>query len=102
MPADRMATPWDYMFLPDHMMTVFGDAMLRGANNTDEFISADATILEGSDPVSRKFQDNTPDGFFAGVNSGHNSSLTENLRLKRPPCGLTGSFSVQPGCSDCS
>jgi hypothetical protein len=56
MPADRMATPWDYMFLPDHMMTVFGDAMLRGANNTDGFISADATILEGSDPVTGNFR----------------------------------------------
>ncbi len=56
MPADRIATPWDYMFLPDHMMTVFGDATLRGADNTYEFISADATILEGSDPAAGKFR----------------------------------------------
>ncbi len=48
LPADKRATPWDYMFLPDHMMTVFGDAMLSDKNHNENFISGNATLLEGN------------------------------------------------------
>jgi hypothetical protein len=49
LPADRLATAWDYMFLPDHMMTVFGDAMLRDGGNRENFISSGTTLLEGGE-----------------------------------------------------
>jgi hypothetical protein len=49
LPADRLATPWDYMFLPDHMMTVFGDAMLHDGSSSEHFISDQITLLEGSE-----------------------------------------------------
>ena len=55
LPADKRATPWDYMFLPDHMMTVFGDAMLSDKNHNENFISGNATLLEGKEPSGAGF-----------------------------------------------
>jgi hypothetical protein len=55
LPADRLATPWDYMFLPDHMMTVFGDAKLRDGSSSEYFISGQVTLLEGGEAVAGGF-----------------------------------------------
>ncbi len=49
MPADRIANPWDYMFLPDHMMTVFGDAGINSENGNAEFIHAAGVLLPGKE-----------------------------------------------------
>jgi hypothetical protein len=47
LPADKIATPWEYMFLPDHMMTAFGHARFIQGNNSGEFTTGSRTILEG-------------------------------------------------------
>jgi len=48
LPADKKATGWDYMFLPDHMMTVFGDAQIEQENGIIEFTRENETLLNGS------------------------------------------------------
>lgn len=48
LPADKKATPWDYMFLPDHMMTVFGDAQIEQDNGLIDFTRENETLLTGS------------------------------------------------------
>lgn len=46
LPSDRTATAWDYMFLPDHMMTLFEDARFN-SDITDPFTPGSTLILEG-------------------------------------------------------
>ena len=49
LPADRIATPWDYMFLPDHMMTVFEHARFSSGDEMNDFTPGSKVILEGND-----------------------------------------------------
>jgi len=48
-PADRIADPWEYMFLPDHMMEVFEHASLNYNNEQVHFTPGSKVILEGRD-----------------------------------------------------
>ena len=50
LPADITATPWDYMFLPDHMMTVFEHARFHPDNDVSGFTPGSEVILEGNEP----------------------------------------------------
>jgi hypothetical protein len=59
LPADRIASPWDYMFLPDHMMTVFGTSGLQSADEMHDFASPAVMILEG-EPLPRAGFLNSP------------------------------------------
>ncbi len=47
MPADKTATPWEYMFLPDHMMVVFENAKFNANNDISAFTPGSEVILEG-------------------------------------------------------
>ena len=49
MPADNTATPWDYMFLPDHMMAVFEHARFKSGNDITGFTPGSRVILEGNE-----------------------------------------------------
>lgn len=49
LPSDKTAAPWDYMFLPDHMMTVFEHARFQSENGTSDFTPGSEIILEGND-----------------------------------------------------
>jgi hypothetical protein len=49
LPSDKTATPWDYMFLPDHMMTVFEHAGLKSDDGVVEFAAPGEIILEGNE-----------------------------------------------------
>ncbi len=56
LPADKTAAPWNYMFLPDHMMTVFGDAGFAPENNEDNnFIARSEVLLEGGELPGARF-----------------------------------------------
>ncbi len=55
MPADKTASPWDYMFLPDHMMTVFEHAQLKSDNNISGFTPGSRVILEGAELQGARF-----------------------------------------------
>ncbi len=48
LPSDKTATGWDYMFLPDHMMTLFEDARFK-SEQTVPFTPGSNLILEGRD-----------------------------------------------------
>ncbi len=48
-PADRTAEPWEYMFLPDHMMEAFEHASFVDNNETIPFTPGSNIILEGSE-----------------------------------------------------
>ncbi len=56
LPADKTATPWDYMFLPDHMMTVFEHAQFRSGNDLQYFTPGSKTILEGNELPQARFR----------------------------------------------
>ncbi len=45
--ADRTAEPWDYMFLPDHMLTVFEHATLNSDSTLHPFTLPTETLLSG-------------------------------------------------------
>jgi hypothetical protein len=59
MPADKMASPWNYMFLPDHMMTVFGHAGISAAGSNNPFVRETTTLLRGEEPPAPAFK-NSP------------------------------------------
>lgn len=46
-PADKIADPWEYMFLPDHMMEVFEHASFANNNEEIPFTPGSRVILEG-------------------------------------------------------
>lgn len=48
LPADKIAAPWEYMFLPDHMMTAFEHAGFIQGDNSGEFTPGSRTLLEGT------------------------------------------------------
>jgi hypothetical protein len=56
LPSDKIATPWDYMFLPDHMMTVFGNAGFSPENEESGFISRSEVLLEGEELPGARFR----------------------------------------------
>jgi hypothetical protein len=45
--ADRIAQPWDYMFLPDHMMIAFENAYFNEDGRQTPFAKKTVTILKG-------------------------------------------------------
>ncbi len=55
MPADKTATPWDYMFLPDHMMAVFEHARFKSGNDISGFTPGSRVILEGNELPRARF-----------------------------------------------
>lgn len=55
LPADKTATPWDYMFLPDHMMTVFENARFNIVNGTSDFTPGSKVILQGGELPKASF-----------------------------------------------
>jgi hypothetical protein len=57
--ADRKASCWDYMFLPDHMMTAFLHAKIKADNEFVTFNSNFHTLLEGKE-VSKNRLKNFP------------------------------------------
>lgn len=50
LPSDKKAASWDYMFLPDHLMTVFQNARLKSEDQITYFTKNDRTLLEGESP----------------------------------------------------
>jgi hypothetical protein len=56
LPADRTATPWNYMFLPDHMMTVFGSAGISSGNEITDFTADSEILLEGKNLPGARFR----------------------------------------------
>jgi hypothetical protein len=54
-PADKTATPWDYMFLPDHMMAVFEHARFKSGDDTSNFTPGSRVILEGNELPRARF-----------------------------------------------
>jgi hypothetical protein len=45
--ADRVARPWEYMFLPEHMLTAFENAYYSNENGRIPFASEPEMILQG-------------------------------------------------------
>lgn len=56
LPADKKATPWDYMFLPDHMMTAFQNARFISEDQTTDFTAGERILLKGESPPLNKFK----------------------------------------------
>jgi hypothetical protein len=56
LPADKLATPWDYMFLPDHMMTVFGSARFNMEVENTLFAPNSEILLQGEDLPAASFR----------------------------------------------
>lgn len=54
-PADRIAEPWEYMFLPDHMMEVFEHALLSYNDGNIPFTPGSRVLLEGRDTNNSGF-----------------------------------------------
>ncbi len=59
LPSDRIAEPWDYMFLPNHMLTAFQYAHFKGDSSTDKFAKEPVVLLQGK-PVSDDWSLNEP------------------------------------------
>lgn len=57
--ADRPAEPWEYMFLPEHMMTAFKSATFTTDSTVAHFAKPPVTILEGEGIPTTKFR-NSP------------------------------------------
>jgi hypothetical protein len=57
--ADRPAEPWEYMFLPEHMMTAFNSAAFLSDSTVVPFAEPPITVLEGASIPSSKFR-NSP------------------------------------------
>lgn len=53
LPADRVATPWDYMFLPDHLEKAFQHATFVNDSTSQPFAQNPQTILEGNKEKER-------------------------------------------------
>lgn len=57
--TDRIAQPWEYMFLPDHMLTAFKHSYISTDNGIEPLMSPPVTILEGVELSKSKFR-NSP------------------------------------------
>lgn len=82
LPADRKATPWDYMFLPDHMMTVFEHAEFSSGNRSTPFTPGSGVILEGVD-LPEAFLPSAPLWIFLLILLFSIVVANINLRTKR-------------------
>ena len=54
--ADRVAEPWEYMFLPDHMMAAFAGAYLNDNGEIIPFVSPPKEILVGEEIPKSRFR----------------------------------------------
>lgn len=54
LPADRIASTWDYMFLPDHMLTAFGNASFVQDTLSVPFAQEPALLLAGKERNLKK------------------------------------------------
>lgn len=54
MPADRTAAPWDFMFLPDHMLAAFQHASFVNDSISQPFASEPEAILVGKTRNEKK------------------------------------------------
>ena len=61
--ADRVAKPWEYMFLPDHMMTAFKFTSISNDDGQVPLMSAPVILLEGVELTKSRFR-NSPLFFF--------------------------------------
>jgi hypothetical protein len=59
LPSDRIAEPWDYMFLPNHMLTAFQNAHFKGDNSVSKFAKEPVVLLEGK-PITNEGSLNEP------------------------------------------
>jgi hypothetical protein len=59
LPSDRIAQPWEYMFLPNHMLTAFQYAYFNSNANQLPFASEPKVLLEGK-PISDSGSFNQP------------------------------------------
>lgn len=55
--ADRAAQPWEYMFLPEHMMTAFANANFLQDSVVIPFTQKPVVLLSGEELPKSKFQD---------------------------------------------
>lgn len=69
LPSDKTATPWDYMFLPDHMMTLYEHADFRAGESLAEFTPGSRVILQGEE-LPRAFLRHSPLWLFILVLMG--------------------------------
>ncbi|PKP36061.1 MAG: hypothetical protein CVT98_09360 [Bacteroidetes bacterium HGW-Bacteroidetes-15] len=61
--ADRPAEPWEYMFLPEHMLTAFEHSSFMTDSTIVPFASAPVVILDGAEIPTTKFK-NSPEVVF--------------------------------------
>ncbi len=47
LPADRVASPWEYMYLPEHLHAAFQHATFSSASTTCSFAQEPTVLLEG-------------------------------------------------------
>lgn len=55
--ADREAQPWEYMFLPEHMMTAFANASFVEESTIIPFAQESIILLKGKEIPKCKFRD---------------------------------------------
>ncbi len=82
LPSDKTATPWDYMFLPDHMMELFEHARFRQNGNLSDFTPGSRLILEGEE-LPRAFLRHAPLWVFIIVLLGTIILSHFNLQSKK-------------------
>jgi len=49
LPADRVASPWDYMYLPDHLLAAFEHASFSSDSTTISVVQPTKVLLKGED-----------------------------------------------------
>ncbi len=82
LPSDKTATPWDYMFLPDHMMELFEHARFRSGETLSDFTPGSRQILEGEE-LPRAFLRHAPLWVFIIVLMGTIILSHFNLQSKK-------------------
>ncbi len=63
LPADRVATPWQYMYLPDHLLAAFEHASFVTDSSKQTFAQPPIVLLKG-ESTSDKFIWGSPFQFF--------------------------------------
>lgn len=59
LPSDKIAEPWEYMFLPNHMLTAFQNAHFKGDSSYGKFAKEPVVLLEGK-PIANGWSLNEP------------------------------------------
>jgi len=103
LPADRIATPWQYMFLPDYIMTIYDKAMIREGNGSRSFCSNIVTVFE-AEPGTRTASVPRPGQVFwalflvallsAGIETGRKAKWIWFDRILFLALGLLGTLLV--------